>query len=436
MLQKPKLSYSISTSVLFLLITLEILFTTFFRSTILSPVWNGFFLFLLSMLIGVYPLIIHTKTPINKTSLSKRSKERLKYIWWAAIAVGLVFWAKNLNQYPVSIKDSDVIPQIETLVKRHQQGTFPYRIITEWGYDFFPTYLPLTWGPFHLTEFMLIDYRYLVFAGWMLLLLTFSQRLLQSCADDVLHLYLFVLLQLIFWGYLLYADLSLMRTVELLIAVYYAFFIFSLEKGKWGTMGVALLVCLLSRYSLVLWLPFFFLLLWKEKGLAVVLKCLAVILVGVLMLYVIPFVSSDMDIFFRGVKTYTIAGLGEWKGQSWQAPGEKPFQLFRGTGLAAMFYDSSSAPVEQKLERFKQIHLWASLLTVVLLAAWYYLKHRKQKMPLQLVAAASLKIYLSVFYGFVLIPYVYLYIVPLISSVFVLYYLRQHSGTSQNSALQ
>lgn len=434
MLQKPRLSYSLSASLLFLLIALEILFTTFLRSTFLSPAWNGFFLFLLSMLIGLFPFLIHTETPVSKTFLNERSKEQLKYIWWAAIAVCFIFWARNLNLHPVNVQESDIIPQIETLVKRHQHGSFPYSIITEWGYDFFPTYLPLTWGPFHLTEFMMIDYRYLVFAGWMLLLLVFSQKLLQQFADDVVHLYLFVLMQFIFWGYLLYADLSLMRTVELLIGAYYAFFLLSVEKGKWWTMGLALILCLLSRYSLVLWLPFFFLLLWKEKGISDVLKCVAVIAGGILLLYVIPFLSNDIDIFFRGINTYTIAGLGEWKGQSWQAAGEKPFQLFRGTGLAALFYDNSSAPVEQKLEQFKQIHLWASLLTVMLLAAWYWLKLRPQKMPLQLIAAASLKIYLAVFYGFVLIPYVYLYIVPLISSVFVLYYLRQHSKISQSFA--
>ncbi len=419
-----------------MLIALEVLFTTFLRSTVFSPAGNGVFLFIISLLVGLYPSLVQTDAPVKKAVVNSNTAKWLKYMWWAAIAIGFVFWARNLNMHPVSIKDSDVIPQIEKLVQRHQQGMFPYSIITEWGYDFFPTYLPLTWAPFHIAEFMMVDYRYLVFAGWMLLLLIFSQKLLQYFADSLVHLYVFALLQFIFWGYLLYADLSLMRTVELLIGTYYGFFLFSIEKGKWWMMGFTLLLCLLSRYSLVLWLPFFFLLLWKDKGLTVVMKSVAVIIAGMLLLYVLPFLSKDMDIFLRGVKTYTIAGLGEWKGQSWQALGEKPFQLFRGTGLAALFYESSSAPVEQKLEQFKQIHLWASVVTVLLLAVGYWLKFRKQKVPLQLPAAASLKIYLAVFYGFVLIPYVYLYIVPLISSVFVLYYLKQHSEISQNSALQ
>ena len=147
----------------------------------------------------------------------------------------------------------------------------------------------------------------------------------------------------------------------------------------------------------------------------------------------VPFFAKDFSIFLRGVQTYTIAGIGEWKGQAWQAPGDKPFQLFRGTGLAGFYYDRSSGTVEQKLKTFKTIHLVLTLSTVFLLAAWYWLLGKKQKLYVPLVAAAALKIYMAVFYGFVLIPYVYLYIVPLISSVFVLYYIRQQSRISQIS---
>ena len=198
-------------------------------------------------------------------------------------------------------------------------------------------------------------------------------------------------------------------------------------------IGATLLLCLLSRYSLVLWLPFLVLLLAKKDGVSSVFKWIGVVVTGVCVLYVIPFLIKDFSIFLRGVQTYTIAGIGEWKGQSWQAPGDKPFQLFRGTGLAGYYYDRSSGTVEQKLETYKTIHLVLTLSTVFLLAAWYWLLGKKQKLYIPLVAAAALKIYMAVFYGFVLIPYVYLYIVPLISSVFVLYYIRQQSRISQIS---
>ncbi len=434
MFPKLKLSYTTSVTILFFLVAVEILFTTFLRSMFLSPVMNGVFLFIISLLIGLYPFLTTTEAPETAHGLSRQSQQFRSYGWWFFAALNFVFWARYLNLYPVSINDSDVIPQIEMLVKRQQQGVFPYTVIRDWGYDFFPTYLPFTWWPFHLTEFMMIDYRYLVFGSWLLVLFIFSKQFEEDNNADRSDFFLFLLLQLLFWGYLFASDLSLMRTVELLIASYYAFFLFALEKRKWWIIAGTLILVVLSRYSIVLWLPFLVLLLAKKDGVPSVFKWIGAVAAGVCFLYVVPFLLKDVSIFLRGVQTYTIAGIGEWKGQAWQAPGDKPFQLFRGTGLAAWFYNRSTGTVEEKLETFKTIHLVLSLSTVLLLAVWYWLLGKKQRLYIPLVAAAALKIYLAVFYGFVLIPYVYLYIVPLISSIFVLYYIRQQSRISQISA--
>lgn len=433
MFPKLKLSYTASVTILFSLVAIEILFTTFLRTTLLSPVMNGMFLFVISLLIGLYPFVTSTEPSDSAIGLSRQSQQFRSYGWWFFAAVNFVFWARYLHLYPVSIHDSDVIPQIEMLVKRQQQGIFPYTVITEWGYNFFPTYLPFTWWPFHITEFMMVDYRYVVFGSWLLVLFIFSKQLEEDNNADRSDLFLFLLLQLLFWGYLFASDLSLMRTVELMIGSYYAYFLFSLEKRKWWMIGGTLLLCVLSRYSIVLWLPFLVLLLAKKDGVPSVFKWIGVVATGVGVLYVFPFLIKDFSIFLRGVQTYTIAGIAEWKGQSWQSPGDKPFQLFRGTGLAGFYYDRSTGTVEQKLKTFKTIHLVLTLSTVFLLAAWYWLLGKKQKLYVPLVAAAALKIYMAVFYGFVLIPYVYLYIVPLISSVFVLYYIRQQSRISQIS---
>lgn len=433
MLPKLKLSYTASLTILFSLVTVEILFTTFLRATLLSPVMNGVFLFVISLLIGFFPLVTSTEAPVSEKGLSRQLQQLRSYGWWFFAALNFVFWARYLNLYPVNVNDSDVIPQIEMLVKRQQQGVFPYKVISDWGYDFFPTYLPFIWEPFHITEFMMIDYRYLVFGSWLLVLFIFLKRLEKNNNADRSDLFIFLLLQLIFWGYLFASDLSLMRTVELMIGSYYAYFLFSLENRKWWIIGITLLLCVLSRYSLVLWLLFLVLLLAKKDGVSFTLKWIGFIVTGVCVLYVIPFLIEDFSIFLRGVKTYTIAGIGEWKGQSWQAPGDKPFQLFRGTGLAGLYYDRSSGSVEEKLKTFKTLHLLLISVTVLLLAVWFWFFGRKQKLYVPLVVTATLKIYLAVFYGFVLIPYVYLYIIPLICSVFVLYYTKQRSGILQSS---
>ncbi len=433
MFPKLKLSYTTSVTILFFLVAVEILFTTFLRTMFLSPVMNGIFLFVISLLIGLYPLITTTEAPDSAHGLSRQSQQFRSYGWWFFAALNFVFWARYLHLHPVNVKDSDVIPHIQMLVERHSQHIFPYQMITEWGYEAFPTYLPFTWWPFHLTEFMMIDYRYLVFGSWLLVLFIFSKQFEEDNNADRSDLFLFLLLQFLFWGYLFASDLSFMRTVELMIGSYYAYFLFALEKRKWWIIAGTLLLIVLSRYSIVLWLPFLVLLLAIKDGVPSVFKWIGAVVAGVCLLYIVPFLLKDVSIFLKGLQTYSNASLSEWKGQTWQAPGDKPFQLFRGTGMAAWFYNRSRGTVEEKLKMYKTIHLVLTMSAVLLLAVWYWLIGKKQRLYIPLVAAAALKIYLAVFYGFVLIPYVYLYIVPLISSIFVLYYVRQQSRISQIS---
>lgn len=161
MIKRITLKQTTSIVLLSLLIITEILFTTFLRNKWLSPSTNGILLFVLSLLIGFFPFIFLNGA---KGIMSKPTKTNIaKYIWWFLVALNFFFWVRYTHLNPVRANESDIIPTIEILVKRQQAGIFPYKIISDWGYDLQPTYLPLTWMPFHLAEFMIIDYRYLVF---------------------------------------------------------------------------------------------------------------------------------------------------------------------------------------------------------------------------------------------------------------------------------
>jgi hypothetical protein len=179
--------------------------------------------------------------------------------------------------------------------------------------------------------------------------------------------------------------------------------------------------------------PFFFLLSIKDSGAKQTMKWSTLVAAGIVLLYILPYLSKDFSIFFRGLKAYASAAAGEWGGQPWQAATDKPFQLFRGTGLAAYFFDHSQGSVEQKIDLYKNIHMISVVLITVLLCGWYFITGRKQKFYMPLIAAASLKIYFSFFYGFIMTPYVYLFIVPVITSLIVLYYFMRQPEISQSS---
>ena len=127
------------------------------------------------------------------------------------------------------------------------------------------------------------------------------------------------------------------------------------------------------------------------------------------------------------LKTYDIATLDEWNGQSWQLAGDKPYQLFRGTGLAGLFYDSWGGTTQEKLKMFQLLQLWVLIFITGILILWYWMLGRKKVLSWPLMVTGSLKIYLAFFYAFVQIPYVYLFMVPAIISVFCIYYFMQGS---------
>lgn len=432
MIKRITLKQTTATSLLSLFIVSELLLTTLLRNKLLSPSTNGIVLFLLSLSIGLFPFILLSR---GEGITNKPVKTNIaKYIWWFLVALNFFFWVRYTHLNPVRAQESDIIPTIEILVKRQQSGIFPYNIISDWGYSFQPTYMPLTWMPFHLAEFMLIDYRYIVFASWLILCYALFRKFLVTNNSTFGQLFLLIVLQAIFWLFLFYGDLTFVRTVELMIAAYYCFFLLSLEKKNVWLIGLSLVVCLLSRYSLAVWLPFFFLLSIKDLGSKQTMKWVALVVAGIVLLYLVPFLSTDFGMFFRGLKAYASAAAGEWKGQSWQAVSDKPFQLFRGTGLAAYFYDHSQGSIEQKIDLYKSIHLISVILITALLCGWFFIAGRKQQFYMPLIASASLKIYFSFFYGLIMIPYVYLFIVPVITSFIVLYYFMQRSKISQNSA--
>lgn len=126
----------------------------------------------------------------------------------------------------------------------------------------------------------------------------------------------------------------------------------------------------------------------------------------------------------KGYAYHTKAAIEEWKGQSWQLPGEKPFQLFWGIGFAGIFYDYYSGSAAQKLKAFQLVHLSTSLLRVLALAVFFRIK--RKLLSDKIFSLASLKIYLAVFYHFAQIPYDYLFTTPIFVSIPIIWLALEH----------
>ena len=344
------------------------------------------------------------------------------------------------EKYPVDFhkpNGSDIIPQVGILVERLLEGEFPYQPINkdDWDRTFtlFPTYLPLQWLPYTVAEGLNLDYRLYVFILFALLNLYLVVRSIKSNSSLFSTLTLGILPPLILIG-LLSNDTTggFRHSVELLIVTYYTLLAFTLVRFNWWAISILIAVCLLSRYSIVLWVPLFMLVLYRKLGLKVVFQSIGIMFLMFCIFY-LPFLIVDPLIYFKGYDYHTGAAIGAWTIKGWQPDADTiPYSLKHGVGMGVFFYENIAGEIVDKLNACRYTHLAASMGSVLLLGVWYF-KNEKRILP-GVFLLGSLKIYLVVFYNFIQIPFIYLYwILPMISVVMLAVLFNNRKNAIKNN---
>lgn len=398
-----------------LLFTLEFLLITYWNADF-GALRSALLLFLCSIGIGIVGLSFSFKKErIHKLSLTE--SKWLKIIGSTLVAIlGGYTIHSLLNEIfsefvvnKIDVSESDVIPQIMYMVERLFEGSFAYDPINDWGYQLNPTYLPLQWLPFSLAEIFNIDYRWIPYA-FLCLSILFYQKMILFRIENILLLFLLSALPWVMWYHVISDEPKVFAyTIESLICAYYLFLGTSLCKKNPYMIGLAISLCLLSRFSLILWLPLFgFVLLWGDNK--HLIKIIGVVLFALLAIYIVPFLSKDIQIFTNGLAHHTKAAVGEWQ-PYWQEPGEKPYHLFRGVGLAGFFYDWVDGDVLSRIKVLQAWHVGSIIVSIFTFMVFYLFKRKNINTSIFLVA--SLKIYFCFFYYFIQIPYIYLMMIPL-----------------------
>ena len=344
-----------------------------------------------------------------------------------------------VEKYPVNFQKpngSDIIPQVGILVERLLEGEFPYQPIgkDDWDRTFtlFPTYLPLQWLPYIAPQLLDLDYRIYAFILFALANLYLVIRRIRLKSNLLSTLALGLLPPLILIG-LMSNDTTggFRHSVELLIVSYYVLLASVLVKFNWGSISILVAICLLSRYSIVLWVPLFIFVLYRKLGFSIVLKSIGVMFLMFCVFY-LPFLVFDPMIYFKGYDYHTGAALGAWDIKGWQPKIDTvPYTLKHGVGMGVFFYENIAGEVIDKLNACRYGHLAVSIGSVLLMGFWYF-RNEKRILP-GLFLLGSLKIYLVVFYNFIQIPFIYLYwVLPMISVVMLAVLLNVQIKSKEN----
>jgi hypothetical protein len=393
-----------------LLILLEVAFMLYFNKGRLPNGVNELCFTLSSILIGVLLLIKYYGREVQYVPAATiQEKSRLRMIVYPLLICGMAAFAfaavDVFKETPVNPSFSDVIPTIQVAVERMLSGERVYATINKFGYQLPLTYLPMQWMPYTIAALLQVDYRWVAVGIFFLAAIVMVVR-----CNRVSPVYgiAAALLTVYTGGMLLMRDTGILSmTVELMVAGYYMLFMAGISGRNPWLRGAAIAVCLLSRYSLVLWLPLWAFVEFAAAGRKDFFRSCGVIVLLVLGLYVIPFLSHDWGAFARSYHYYSQAAKGEWNNVD--GDNSIPAQLNNGLGFARLFYEKLwHYSVADRLKSLQKVHFAVCIGSAVIMGAWYWIKRRRIHPRIFLMA--SFKIYLSLFLAFIQVPYPYLMI--------------------------
>jgi len=327
---------------------------------------------------------------------------------------------------PIDATKSDIIPLIRDIyVNRFFNGDNVYAPYSGFNYGTFtPNYMPLHWLPFVIANLFGFDYRW-VGLGFFLIPLFVLQYHIYRSETSLLHFYCkSALYPLILTLILFKQTKEILFTVEILISAYYIFLGISLFSNKIFARPIGVILTLLSRYSALFWMPLLAAESWVQDKKKFFYQVL-ILLVGLVFLYFMPFVLQTPAMLTSGANLWIDAALNEWDGQHWQNPGDLPFQLFQGNGFASWFYLWWPGSLPQKIVSLKNVMIGLTFTSMLVLLVWQ-LKHKAYS-PLFLLL--SLKVVLSVFYAFVIVPYEYLFWVPIFLTPLCFIFMNPQTST-------
>jgi hypothetical protein len=350
---------------------------------------------------------IQLPTAARKTWNTRTNHYRL-------IVAGLVVlvtwsWCQYwFEETPIDITNADMLPIIKVMGERFIAGQHShiYDNIPWIWHGTQPIYLPAMWLPYVPAIAMGIDMRWIAIAGLLFAFITFL-FLYRPNAHHYLSFFLGALAFLLFWWVVADTTPGIVSVAEEGTVIgYYVLLVLALVSGKPWLTGIAISLCMLSRYALVGWIPAFLLYLLLEKKWK---QLFTIALTGFLCFILLFLVPVGWTTFVR------LARLpGDYiafAGRVWK---DSPDVFSTAPGFAWFF-----GPHQVTL-----LHGLLVTLSFLVPALFIVIGRRHQRgiiLPL-----AALKISLVIFSCFVDVPYLYLfYTSSFVSLIIVTLLLRE-----------
>jgi len=294
------------------------IYLTFRGAHHFSKYWNPLILFLVSAGIAVLYIYRQLRRPAPTPAVPARASLWPAALWALGGALTMVLgyeeFRKLLVQFPDPSQFSDVLPQLEAQYLRFSRGEMPYAPVPLPTHTPYPVYMPLHWLPIGASASLGLDARW---AGFGLLVLAcgvdgyWIGRQTAPAGSRVAALFL---PSLGFWGFVLWGRLEMAVSFELVVAAYYLVLAAGLLGRNVALTALGLILCVLSRYTLVFWLPLLAFVLWQEYPRRVSYAVWGALAASILLLYIFPFYLEDPTIFATGIRYHNDGAVAQWAG--------------------------------------------------------------------------------------------------------------------------
>ncbi len=361
------------------------------------------------------------RSPINQRRLVITGLVALALYSWC------LYW---FDEIPIDVSNADMLPIIKVMGERFIAGqrSHIYDPIPTIWHGALPIYLPAMWLPYVPALASGIDMRWIAIAGLLFAFGTFvflyrpsadpSQPLCANPSIDPSEsalpsarsaqtrgpFFLGVLAFLLFWWVVADNTAGVVSVSEEGVVIgYYVLLVLALLSGKPWLTGIAISLCMLSRYALVGWIPAYLLYLALQRR----WRHLSIItFTGILCFTLLFLVPVGWPTFLRLI--HLPADYVAFADRVWN---DSPAVFTTAPGLAWFFGRKGVAILHGLLITF----------SFTLPALFTVLAYRRAKSrPLSNIPLASLKLSLVIFYSFIDVPYLYLFYTSSLVSLIVM----------------
>ena len=414
---KAKLEIDKKTLPIYIAFFAEVFFTSIGKK-ILPSLINPVLLFCITIFLVIYVYSIWRNEDMEKNSIQNKVKLNTNILKGISISLSVItFFCLFIffRNEPIDINKSDIIPIIQKFyLDRLFNGEFVYNAVDRGTYFWTPNYFPMHWLPFSVSYILGFDHRLLALIILLIAVMYYSFKIINKGGSDSNILLKIILPYLILICMMLNEKIIIGHTVETMISAYYLIFSITILRGNTILKSIGLSSILLSRFSIVLWTPFYIISSFiKDKKNTIILSSYCILIA--LITFIIPFLIRDPKLLINGFNGFSDVYLLEWKGQQWQSQGDNPYQLFNGLGFACYFYKLWPGELLDKLNAIVIAQLIMNISVVIF--SFILMKKFSNKIGIERYQLLTLKIALLLFYSFLVVPYQYLFMVPLFVSI-------------------